>query len=330
MSDDGEQLYDACYSSDPQEALQLLTSWNHQRLRDAAQYKGGFFRDTPLHWACYNGHVKVLEMLLKHGADTEAKNNVSTVPPSSPLYPPYDGAPVPHDDDDAVPYGNTPLHYACLNGQVKVVEMLLKHGADAIAKTGVSTSSSLFSPSSPYDGAPVPHNDDDGDGDAVPDGYTPLHWACRYGHDKVVEMLLKHGVYVEAKNNKIKSMTRAGFAERLKQNSPTTTEKERKTALPSFAMTSTDDYGVSILAAAVLRELVMWAARRRVHQKSTQITLHGKSLVRYREDDGHFHSPVEGCHYRHERSGTLKSHLRHLHEKKMPSTDAINSIAGSD
>ena len=26
--------------SDPQEALQLLTSWDHQRIRDAAQHKG--------------------------------------------------------------------------------------------------------------------------------------------------------------------------------------------------------------------------------------------------------------------------------------------------
>ena len=44
--------------------------------------------NTPLHWACYNGYVTVVEMLLKHGADAKAKDPVSTVPPSSPLYPP--------------------------------------------------------------------------------------------------------------------------------------------------------------------------------------------------------------------------------------------------
>ena len=46
-------------------------------------------------------------MMLKHGADAEAKDNVSTVPPSSPPLAPYDGTPVPRvdddDDDDAVP-----------------------------------------------------------------------------------------------------------------------------------------------------------------------------------------------------------------------------------
>ena len=40
---------------------------------------------TPLHYACDGGHVKVVEMLLKHGADAEAKDNVSTAPLSSPL-----------------------------------------------------------------------------------------------------------------------------------------------------------------------------------------------------------------------------------------------------
>ncbi|EDQ84152.1 uncharacterized protein MONBRDRAFT_30538 [Monosiga brevicollis MX1] len=141
---------------------------------------------TPLHVACEKGHVKVVEMLLKHGADAEAKEIVSTVPPSFPLDPPYDGTPVPHDDDDdaAVPFGQTPLHRACFNGHDKVVEMLLKHGVDAEAQNYVSTvppSSPLYPP--------------------MMDGDTPLHVACRYGHVKVVEMLLKHGVDTKAKDN---------------------------------------------------------------------------------------------------------------------------------
>ncbi|EDQ84534.1 uncharacterized protein MONBRDRAFT_30156 [Monosiga brevicollis MX1] len=154
---------------------------------------------TPLHEACYNGHVKVVEMLLKHGVDAEAKNNVSTVPPSSPLTPLYDGAPGPHDDDDddAVPVGWTPLHWACQNGRVKVVEMLLKHGVDAKAQNYVSTvppSSSLYPP---YDGAPVPHDDDDDDAY----GYTPLHMACGNGHVEVVEMLLQYGADAKAEDD---------------------------------------------------------------------------------------------------------------------------------
>ncbi|EDQ84722.1 uncharacterized protein MONBRDRAFT_39174 [Monosiga brevicollis MX1] len=102
---DGKQLFDACRSSNPQEALQLVSSWDQQRIRDAAQKRseGGY---TPLHWACYWGHDNVVEMLLKHGADAKAKNDS----------------------------GWTPLHLACAYGHVKVVEMLLKHGADANAK----------------------------------------------------------------------------------------------------------------------------------------------------------------------------------------------------
>ncbi|EDQ88308.1 uncharacterized protein MONBRDRAFT_26336 [Monosiga brevicollis MX1] len=197
MSDDGKQLYRACDSSDPQEALQLSTSWDQQRIQDAAQYKDkhGY---TPLHEACRYGHDKVLEMLLKHGADAEAKNDVSTIPPSSPLYPPM----MLHLYLMMMMMLMLYLYVMLMHHPtVKVVEMLLKHGADAKAKTGVSTSTSLFSPSSPYDGAPVPYNGDDGDGDAVPYGGTPLHRACYYGHVKVVEILLKHGVYVEAKDN---------------------------------------------------------------------------------------------------------------------------------
>merc|ERR1712196_121332 len=40
---------------------------------------------TPLHKACYIGDVKVVEMLLKHGADPKATSDVSTVHPASPM-----------------------------------------------------------------------------------------------------------------------------------------------------------------------------------------------------------------------------------------------------
>ncbi|EDQ84314.1 uncharacterized protein MONBRDRAFT_30380 [Monosiga brevicollis MX1] len=198
MSDDGKQLYMACLTLDPQKALQLLTSWDQQRIRDAAQYKDDRHGDTPLHWACRNGDVKVVEMLLQHGADAKAKDN----------------------------RGDTPLHKACRNGHVKVVEMLLKHGADAKAKNNVSTvppSFPLYPPMTVHlypmmmlmmmmlylyvmlmhhptvvemllqHGADAKAKDNRGD--------TPLHKACRNGHVKVVEMLLKHGADAKAKNN---------------------------------------------------------------------------------------------------------------------------------
>ncbi|EDQ86137.1 uncharacterized protein MONBRDRAFT_38518 [Monosiga brevicollis MX1] len=213
MSGNGERLSDACDASDPQAALQLLSSWDQQRIRDAAEYKAenGV---TPLHYACENGHAKVAEMLLKHGVDAEAKNMRGDTPlHNACLYGhvklvemllKHGGDVEARNKDDW-----TPLHEACGNGHVKVVEMLLKHGADADAKNKVSTVPSSSPPLPPYDGAPVPHDDDadddddDDDDDAVPDGWTPLHKACFNGHDKVAEMLLKHGAETEAKNSVI-------------------------------------------------------------------------------------------------------------------------------
>ncbi|EDQ84151.1 uncharacterized protein MONBRDRAFT_30537 [Monosiga brevicollis MX1] len=61
----------------------------------------------------------VVLMLLEHGVDAKAQNKVNTslFPINLPLL-----------------GGRAPLHYACYNGHVKVVETLLEHGVDAEAK----------------------------------------------------------------------------------------------------------------------------------------------------------------------------------------------------
>ena len=63
---------------------------------------------TPLHWACYYGHLEIIRALLDAGADPEAKA-----------------------DDEA-----TPLHWACLQDQVEAARiLLLEAGANTVAKT---------------------------------------------------------------------------------------------------------------------------------------------------------------------------------------------------
>ncbi|ELU10545.1 hypothetical protein CAPTEDRAFT_104768, partial [Capitella teleta] len=60
--------------------------------------------DTLLHWAAYKGNVDISELLLRHGADPNQRNDVS----------------------------NSPLHDAVLNetkDQLNVVKLLIQNGA---------------------------------------------------------------------------------------------------------------------------------------------------------------------------------------------------------
>ena len=61
---------------------------------------------TPLSWAVIRGQSKVVELLVQHGADVNAKNND----------------------------GGTSLHAAAFLGRVEIVKLLVQHGADINAK----------------------------------------------------------------------------------------------------------------------------------------------------------------------------------------------------
>ena len=101
---------------------------------------GGYF-GTAMHAASRRNHLKVVQSLLRHGADVNAHGR----------------------------WGRTPLMFASEWGQLEVVQWLLEHGADVNAKED--------------------------------DSWTSLHLAASLGHFEVVRTLLKHNADTSIRNN---------------------------------------------------------------------------------------------------------------------------------
>ncbi|KAK2052731.1 hypothetical protein LY76DRAFT_609656 [Colletotrichum caudatum] len=71
----------------------------------AEMESAGKYGRTPLHFACFNGHLAFAEMLVEAGAKLDSRDE----------------------------YGGTPLHIACNNGDPKTASFLLKVGAEVEA-----------------------------------------------------------------------------------------------------------------------------------------------------------------------------------------------------
>lgn len=131
---------------------------------------------TPLHWAALSGQADVAEVLIENGADVNARMNDLLL---------------------------TPLHYTAKYGSADIAELLLKHGADADSKDDEKGMTPLHFASN-YGhadvaevlinyGADVNSEDDH--------GFTALHMAAEKGHADIVEVLLKHGANINADDN---------------------------------------------------------------------------------------------------------------------------------
>lgn len=116
-------------------------------------------RRTPLHWAAQRGDRQLVDLLIRAGADVNAKappfNQASNVVTGPEIW----GA------EDADKTGETPLHVAAHLGHTEVLQALLENGADVNA--------------------------------ASDEGATPLKNAVYARQSAAVKLLLEHGALVD-------------------------------------------------------------------------------------------------------------------------------------
>jgi ankyrin repeat protein len=127
----------------------------------------------PLHWAAITDQADVVETLLDHGAEVDARDVEGRTPLM--MAAAFDsravadvllarGAdPLVRDAVD----GNTPLDFSAMAGHADFAKLLLTHGATI-------------------------------DGRATRNGETPLHYASYYGRRKVIDLLVESGADINA------------------------------------------------------------------------------------------------------------------------------------
>ena len=122
MRSDGEQLVWGCSEQDPQVALQLLNSWDAQRIRSAVNFATELV--SPFYCQRHLGHVNVHLSMNITGLQCHCTSTVvnfcvwrSQINPQN---------------------ADTPLTWAAFWGHVEIAKILLKHDAEIEAKDVVS------------------------------------------------------------------------------------------------------------------------------------------------------------------------------------------------
>ncbi|KAJ6103492.1 hypothetical protein N7486_005919 [Penicillium sp. IBT 16267x] len=158
-------LHLASFNGHQQEVQFLLAAQKHDI--NTADDTGTY----PLMWASRNGHDKIVQILLEHGADVNAQGG--------------------H-------YGNA-LYAASWEGHDKIVQMLLEHGADVNAQGGDFGNALQAASSKGHDKIVRMLLEHGADVNAQGGPYgNALQAASFGGHDKIVQMLLEHGADVHA------------------------------------------------------------------------------------------------------------------------------------
>jgi len=167
--------------------------------------RGFDHNQTPLCVACRQGHSEVARALLKHGADTEARDD-------------YDWSPLEwavgngHPDVVRVllelgtdvmaldKYNNTPLHIASLEGECATALVLLEQGAKVNAKGRKNFTALHRAPNREFARVMLEFGADINARDRY--GRTPLHEVLEDGSTDVALFLLTQGAHANTRDSK--------------------------------------------------------------------------------------------------------------------------------
>jgi ankyrin repeat protein len=131
---------------------------------------------TPLHWAAYNGYKELTRLLLKKGADPEAK--------------------------DTERAKQTALHFAADNGHEAVVGLLLDFGANVNSQDKNEWTALHSAAQSGHEAVARLLLEKAADLDAREgDGRTALHFAAECGHEAIARLLIEGGADLEAEDS---------------------------------------------------------------------------------------------------------------------------------
>jgi ankyrin repeat protein len=159
--------------------------------------------ETPLHVASRMGFVEVARILLKHGADIEARDRNDWSPLERATTKGHvevtrvlleHGANVSAQDKGR----RTPLYLASVHGKPAVAQVLLRHGADMKAR--IKNNETALHHAGVKEAAQIllEHG---ADANALEiRNRTPLHFASEYGRVGVVRVLFEHGVDANARD----------------------------------------------------------------------------------------------------------------------------------
>ena len=180
---------------------------DYQCLVDAKGQDGS----TALHYSCRYGHVDIVRTLVKHKANVNAKTNRGDTPLTLAVRNKHDnvvhallsdsGCLVDAKGQD----GYTALHYSCTDGHVDIVKILVSHKANVNARTDSDIPDTPLTLAAKYKHDNVVHallSDSQCLVDAKgQDGYTALHYSCRYDYVDIVWTLVKHKANVNARTD---------------------------------------------------------------------------------------------------------------------------------